>query len=270
MLIGHNVPSFDVHSVKEKYMSKQSVILVNHAGTDKLIADVARVSFANHNFDPLLDPTTGDLGLIKYLARGLRTKEFDALLNRIEAANTREEAFLIYDSIRHISTHFTPFTHTSITIQCTAPVPIRTQLFKHTIGLTANEESRRYIVDTPELYIPDVLRCKAEDVKQGSAGVHPKSDDWLERYVSHCQEAIHLYEQMIADGVCPEQARFILPQGVKVTWVWTGNLFAFANVFNKRIDPHAQKEVQDFAANLADVIEPLFPASWDALTRKTY
>jgi len=251
-------------------MSQPSVILVNHAGTDKLVAEVARVSFANSNFDPSIEANTSDKGLIHYLARGLRTKEFDALLGKIEQANTREEAFALYDTIRHISTHFTPFTHTSVTIQCSAPVPIRTQLFKHTIGLTANEESRRYIVDTPELFIPDVFRAKAEDVKQGSAGEHRNSPLWQAEYITHCQRGIKLYEDMIADGICPEQARFVLPQGVKVNWVWTGNMFAFANVFNKRVDSHAQKEVQDFALDLQKVIEPLFPISWSALTRKTY
>lgn len=251
-------------------MTQTNIILVNHAGTDKLIADVARVSFANTVFNVEDDPTAKDESLIKYLARGLRTKEFDQLLHRIVEADSREEAFSLYDQIRHTSTHFTPFTHTSISIQCKAPVPIRTQLFKHTIGLTANEESRRYIIETPELYIPDVFRASAADVKQGSAGTHPNSKGWIKEYTKQCQEAINLYEEMLEDGVCPEQARFVLPQGVYVNWVWTGNLFAMANVFNKRIDSHAQQEVRDFASELSDIVEPLFPVAWEALTRSQY
>ena len=249
-------------------MSQIKAMYINHAGTDKLIAEVARVSFAKGDFDITALPSNGDVGLIKYLARGLRTKEFDALLSSIEQASTRQEAYTLYEQIRHTATHFTPFTHTSISIQCTAPVPIRTQAYKHVVGLTANEESRRYIVKTPEIYIPDVFRSKAEDVKQGSGDAHPKSAEWVERYIKQCQEAVQLYEEMLNDGVCPEQARFVLPQGTLVTWVWTGNLFAFANVFNKRIDPHAQKEIQDFAQEIARIVEPLFPHSWDALARK--
>jgi thymidylate synthase (FAD) len=71
---------------------------------------------------------------------------------------------------------------------------------------------------------------------------------------------------MIADGVCPEQARFVLPQGCEVQWIWTGNLYAFANFYLKRTDPHAQKEIQDLARMVGDIIEPLFPVSWKALT----
>ena len=49
---------------------------------------------------------------------------------------------------------------------------------------------------------------------------------------------------------------------------WTGNVTSFANMFNKRIDPHAQKEVQDLASAIQEVVEPLFPISWKALTRQ--
>jgi thymidylate synthase (FAD) len=71
---------------------------------------------------------------------------------------------------------------------------------------------------------------------------------------------------MITDGVCPEQARFVLPQGVEVSWMWTGNVFAFAQFCSKRSNPHAQKEIQDLAKMVSGIIEPLFPVSWKALT----
>jgi thymidylate synthase (FAD) len=78
---------------------------------------------------------------------------------------------------------------------------------------------------------------------------------------------IRLYENMIADGICPEQARFILPQGCEVQWIWTGNLYAFANFYLKRTDPHAQKEIRDLAEMVGEIIKPLFPVSWEALTK---
>lgn len=81
-----------------------------------------------------------------------------------------------------------------------------------------------------------------------------------------CNEAIDLYEAMIEDGVCPEQARLILPQGVEVNWIWTGNLYSFANFYKKRTDSHAQKEIQELASSVGELIEPLFPVSWKALT----
>jgi thymidylate synthase (FAD) len=76
---------------------------------------------------------------------------------------------------------------------------------------------------------------------------------------------VAIYEQMIADGVAPEQARFILPQGAIVNWIWTGNVLAFSNFVNKRTDSNAQKEIQQVALGVDKIIRPLFPVSWAAL-----
>lgn len=76
-----------------------------------------------------------------------------------------------------------------------------------------------------------------------------------------------LYERMLADDIAPEQARLVLPQGAMVNWLWTGNLFAYANFYNKRSDPHAQGENQELAELVKAIVEPLYPVSWAALTR---
>ncbi|MNY24245.1 Thymidylate synthase ThyX [compost metagenome] len=73
---------------------------------------------------------------------------------------------------------------------------------------------------------------------------------------------------MLEDGVCPEQARFILPQGAIVNWIWTGNLVSFANFYNKRTDTNAQREVQVVAELVGKEVEKIFPVSWSALTSK--
>jgi len=162
--------------------------------------------------------------------------------------------------------HWTPAAHTSISLRVSAPVPIRTQCFKHKIGMVENEESRRYIKSTPEIFIPE-FRMKPEgSIKQGSAGLHPDNKEWKTVYEHHVKEAVTIYEEMVANGVAPEQARFALPQGAIVKWIWTGNLVSFANFYNKRIDPYAQEEVQEVARQVSDIIEPLFPVSWKALT----
>lgn len=92
----------------------------------------------------------------------------------------------------------------------------------------------------------------------------------MKTYERTCKLAIDLYEEMIADGICPEQARFILPQGVEVNWVWTGSLYAYANFYNQRSDSHAQQEVQDLAEEVNKIIAPLYPISWKALTQGAY
>lgn len=209
---------------------------ITHMGDDLLIANIARVSFAKESkeFTYRKDVAKGsDEGIIDYLAK---------------------------------HNHWTPFGHPQITLRMKAPVPIRTQMFKHKVGFVENEESRRYISSTPELFIPQELRCKPTgNAKQGSEGVHPESEYYLDKYKEVCGAAIATYEHMVEEGVAPEQARFILPQGCMVNWIWTGSLSAYARVYKLRIDAHAQKEVRDLAKEIDSIIRPLFPCAWSAL-----
>ena len=170
--------------------------------------------------------------------------------------------------INYLATHdhWTPFAHTALKFRCSAPVPIRTQAFKHKIGMVENEESRRYISSTPEIYIPEFFRAKPEgSIKQGSAGVHYQSDMWKEEYEDVVQGCVNFYRNMLQDGICPEQARFVLPQGAIVNWIWTGNLVSFANFYNKRTDTNAQYEVRLLAESVGKQIAEIFPVSWKAL-----
>lgn len=253
-------------------MSQQSAIYVDHMGTDKSVVNAARLSFGiGHETSGEL--TKKDIGLINFLAFGLRTEEREKVIEYIARGTDSEsydgigDAMELYNQIRHQATHWTPFAHTSISVSMKAPIPIRTQCFKHKQGFVENEESRRYITCTPEIFIPKFREKPEGSIKQGSGGKHEAADYWQRQYVEQTQRAVKLYEEMLADDIAPEQARFVLPQGAMVNWLWTGNLFAFANFYNKRIDPHAQGENQELAELVRAIIEPLYPVSWKALTR---
>lgn len=253
-------------------MSQQSAIYVDHMGTDKSVVNAARLSFGvGHETSGEL--TKKDVGLINFLAFGLKTDDRQAVINAIQNGTlacpdgSGKAALDLYNQIRHQATHWTPFAHTAISISMKAPIPIRTQCFKHKQGLVENEESRRYITSTPEIFLPE-FRTKPEgSIKQGSGGLHPMNTLLQREYIAQTSSAVRLYEQMLGDGVAPEQARMVLPQGAMVNWLWTGNLFAYANFYNKRSDPHAQGENQELAELVKAVVEPLYPVSWAALTR---
>lgn len=224
-------------------MSKQDAHYVDHMGTDLSVVRAAKVSFAD---DQTVQAFISDIE-----AQGLGVRSHEALIR--------------YLAKHH---HWTPFAHTAITLRMSAPVPIRTQCFKHKQGFVENEESRRYISSRPELFIPEFFRTKPEgSVKQGSGGLHPSSAPWLDMYRTRGNNLIDLYEQMVEAGICPEQARLILPQGCLVNWYWTGSLSAFARFYKQRTDPHAQKEIQDLAEMVGMLIQPLFPVSWKELTK---
>lgn len=252
-------------------MSQQVAEYIDHMGNDKRIVDVARISFGTLKRETTEEQ---DASLIRFLANGVTSKDKDKIIHMLQCGTikglgfigSRQEAEDLYNSIRHQAVHWTPFAHTAISLRMKAPIPIRTQCFKHKQGLVENEESRRYISSTPEIFIPE-FRMKPEgSIKQGSAGAHESNQHWQHEYKIQTNKACALYEQMLLDGVAPEQARFVLPQGAMVNWVWTGNLLAFANFYNKRSDSHAQGEIQELAALVKEIIQPLFPVSWKALT----
>ena len=228
---------------------------IDHMGSDLSVVNAARVSFDKES---------------EWLPSGSRNDYEGVVYQTINGhpVNLSEaDTKLINYLAKH--DHWTPFAHTSVQLRMAAPVPIRTQCFKHKQGLVENEESRRYINSRPVLFVPNEFRSKPTGgAKQGSDGKHPSSGYWKTLYRAKCEAMIDLYETMVADGVCPEQARFVLPQGVEVNWVWTGNLYAFANFYNKRKDSHAQKEIRDLADCVGAIIQPLFPVSWKALTNE--
>ena len=225
-----------------KVLDHGYVELVDHMGNDLTVVNAARVSFADKsNFDTsvgskLLSLKEKDKKLIKYLAK---------------------------------HNHWTPFGHPQITLRIKAPVPIRTQFFKHKQGFVENEISRRYVSFVPQFYHPEWRSKPDGSAKQGSGKKIPWSTDrdyWNNKLDTLHDDALHLYEQMIDDGVAPEQARFVLPQSMYTEWYWTGSLAAYARFYKQRIDDHAQWEIQQYAKTIGKIIKPLFLVSWNELT----
>lgn len=242
-------------------------IYLNHYLSDMDVANIARQSFAKRAEEYTEEQNHN---LIKYLARGMTSKDWDTLMEELLNIESKDDAEALAVHLRNIPEHWVPFGHPHITLRMQAPIPIRVQCFKHKVGLVESEESRRYISSKPEYFIPEYFRAKAANVKQGSGDIHPNSQAWKDAYIAQCNDSIALYEEAIADGVCPEQARFILPQGCEVNWVWTGSLYAYANFYNQRSDSHAQKEIQELAEQVNSIIAPLYPVSWAALTNGAY
>ena len=167
--------------------------------------------------------------------------------------------------------HWTPFAHPQITLRIKAPISIRTQLFKHKVGFVENEISRRYVSYEPDLYFPYFRGKPTNGAKQGSEDfiTDVKMKEEIDRkYREAAEKCVEVYDDLLEAGVAPEQARFVLPQGVYTEWWWTGSLSAYARVYTQRINPHAQWEVREYAKAIGEIIEPLFPESWLALTRK--
>ena len=210
-------------------MNYMDVNYIDHMGTDLTVCNAARVSFDKHH--DLL--TSGDEKLIGYLAK--------------------------HD-------HWTPFSHCTATFRIKAPIFVARQLFKHKVGLTENEISRRYVDNEPEFYMPEVWRGKAKNKKQGSSGILSDNEYIGEAVKSIYERAATMYNSLITKaGVAPEQARMVLPQGMFTEWFWTGSMSAWARICKLRISDDAQVESKGIAKMIDKECVKLWPISWSAL-----
>jgi thymidylate synthase (FAD) len=199
----------------------------HHGGTDLATVNSARVSF-NKRSDEL---SKKDAKLVSYLSE---------------------------------HKHTSPFNHAYATFRVKAPIFVARQLVKHEY-LPWNEVSRRYVDDEPEFYVPDVWRGRSADKKQGSEGV-VKLEGVAEQIVDdYAAEALTAYQVLLEAGVCPEQARMVLPQSTMTEWWWSGTVGAWAKMCSLRCKSDTQLETRIVADKISDKMGELFPVSWSAL-----
>ena len=161
--------------------------------------------------------------------------------------------------------HWSPFAHASLSFRIRAPIFVARQLVKHQVGLSWNEVSRRYVSYEPELYNIDEWRGRPVDSKQGSSGTIELSDLAKLTYSKMMEGCKILYDQLLSEGVAPEQARAVLPQSMMTEWIWSGTLYAFARVCNLRCKPDVQKETREVADKIDYHCSQYFSVSWPAL-----
>jgi len=212
---------------------------IDHMGSDLSVVNAARVSFGKKTTwagqEGGLDDGEGGMGVLK---------------------NT--DAKLIKYLAKH--KHMSPFGHCFASFHVKAPVFVARQLVKHKF-LRWNEISRRYVSDNPEFYRPEIWRGKSDDKKQGSDGV-VEVEDVLEETNG---QALVTYQELLNAGVCPEQARMVLPQSTMTEWYWSGSLDAFSDMCKLRCKSDTQYETRIVADHISNLMLNLFPESWSAL-----
>jgi len=206
--------------------------LLDVFGNDLTVVNAARVSFAKES----TEFSGADEKLVKYLAK---------------------------------HNHVTPFFHPQIRLRIKMPIFVAREWYRHQIGFARNEVSRRYVDTVPECWIPtpDQIRERDPKLKQGSKETQVDNAQTIHQLIkTHTEVNVMVYQDLLSKGVAPEIARCVLPQSMFTEFIETGSLAAYARLYKLRTDPTAQREIQEYAKKLGELIEPLFPISWKALT----
>lgn len=221
-------------------LDKGYVRLVDQMGTDLSVANAARVSYDKES----AEMSDRDAKLIKFL----------------------------WDE-----KHTSPFRHAAITFEVYAPLVVARQWWKYAVSSTHiddqngwNESSRRYITENEEFYLPkgNEWRSKPENSKQGSGEPLDASQGgyFTNKLFDTIESGTNLYRQAMEAGIAPEQARLFLPAySMYVRWRWTVSLHGVLTFLEQRLPSDAQKEIQEYAIAVRDLVKESFPKTYEVV-----
>ena len=249
-------------------LDKGHVQYMDHMGTDLSIVNTARVSFDKESAwdttelsatecTPEHPVISDDAWMLDGLGQSFGYTRF----RRLSPRDTK----LIHYLAKH--NHWTPFGQVNIQLRIKMPIFVARQMMRSNVGIVWNEVSRRYVDSEPEFYEPEVWRGRPEgSIKQGSGQEIPRPLRTMNGNRLTTDTAIMVYKDMLEDGVCPEQARIVLPQSTYTEVVGNFTLAALARVCALREGKTAQWEIQQFSKAMGEIASKYFPVSWEALT----
>ena len=219
----------------------------DHMGDDLMVVNAARASFGKESeweysctgMDEEFVPefhrhlSTKDRNLLRFLASGFRTQEWEKLVATFLHAENPDAVGLLLREYKSKAQHWAPFAHPHMQIRMKLPLFLARQFVKHQVGGVWSEESRRYIDAEPEFWFPKVWHTRPDDIKQGAAGEVPEQYQCVQISMESTQFALASYKMLLSRKVAPEEARIVLPLNMMTTVVWTGSLLFWSRVANQ-------------------------------------
>ena len=222
------IPSrLQMFDVETRIGSGGFVRLVDVMGDDAAVVQAARVSFGN----------------------GTKSR--------------REDRSLIRYLVRH--RHTTPLEMCELKLHVRAPVFAARQWMRHRTA-SINERSARYSV-MPEEFAnlsAEDWREQSSSNKQGSGPCLPPEVAALAAGTQRAayKASARAYRRLLEVGSSRELARTVLPVGTYTEWFWKIDLHNLLHFLKLRMDPHAQKEIRDFAEHIGRIVAEWVPEVW--------
>ena len=162
--------------------------------------------------------------------------------------------------------HDSPFEHCTATFLIECELATAMQIIRHRT-FSYNMVSRRYTSEKIEFYVPEIFRKQATNNRQASSGNVEDQEGLLNLFLDHYHACLQKYEEALEKGLCREQARFLLPQGLITKFYMTGNLRNWMHFINLRDKADAQGEVRMVASQVRAQLKELFPVSMEAFDK---
>lgn len=233
-----------------EFRSDFTVTLVDHMGSDRQIAQVARVS-------------TGTRGMDKsfYVPLPEERKKQNGLLN-----------MLMRDR------HGTPWESGILQFYIEAPIFVTREFFRHRIA-SYNETSSRYREMEPVFYVPDPQVRPLRQI--GKPGAYTfemakgNQDIWVRhKHVKVAKVAWEEYQDMLELGVAREVARNVLPLSLYSSFYVTLNLRSLFNFLSLRrvtedttVPTFPLWEIDRIAGKMEELASEYFPVAFEVFNK---
>ena len=164
--------------------------------------------------------------------------------------------------------HWSVFEQAHMTVEIETTRGLAAQILRHR-SFTFQEFSQRY-ADTNLLAdeIP-MFDLRHQDTKnrQNSTDDVPKNkkQDLQEKIAEHFVEAMDLYNELLANGIAKECARFVLPLATPTRIYMTGSVRSWVHYIDLRSAHGTQKEHMEIAEMVRSVFKEQFPIVSEAL-----
>jgi thymidylate synthase (FAD) len=175
-----------------------------------------------------------------------------------------EDRGLVRYLMRH--RHSTPFEMVEFKFHVAMPIFVARQWIRHRTA-NVNEYSARYSIVPDRFYRPTIDNIRAQSTSNRQGGDAPVDVGTAEEFLKLLDEAESLYAKymhLTEKGVAREIARAALPVSVYTEWYWKCDLHNIFHFLSLRMDPHAQREIQDYANAMYRLIQPIVPVACEA------
>ena len=188
---------------------------------------------------------------------------------RVSNPNNQENpkvAGLLKYCIQH--QHWSIFEQAFMTVEIETTRGLAAQILRHR-SFTFQEVSQRY-ADTNLLAdeIP-MFDLRSQDLKnrQNSNDDVPqnKKQDLQEKIAEHFVQSMDLYNELLANGIAKECARFVLPLATPTRLYMSGSIRSWIHYIDLRSAHGTQKEHMDIAEGCRDIFKEQFPIIAEAL-----
>jgi thymidylate synthase (FAD) len=211
-------------------------------------------------------PSHGFVRLVDYMGSDQSIVQAARVSYGAGTKSVREDRGLIRYLMRH--DHTTPFEMIMLKFHIKAPIFVVRQWQRHRMA-SINEESARYSIMREEFHEPawEDVGFQSKNNKQGRSDEQVPREI-VQRFLDFLKQdretAYSHYEQFLEDNVARELARIVLPLSLYSQFYWQMNLHNLFHFLRLRLDAHAQKEIRDYANQVALCVKAVAPMAWEA------